>query len=536
MKKIFIASIYLVLGTTGLLLTSCRSTDTESNLVSGAPTAVNFNLTGTEFSGGTATAQASVEGKGVAFTEASVQKQTVMVDPSTVIVAELSPVSGSIKSSTQASVGKAALAAVPGNALGAGIQFRVIAYNQADGSFQAFQDYTVGQQAVPMMLNVGATYTMVVYSYGTMTLPAITSGEKTSINNAQVNYDDANRDFMYYNQSNYIPVKGSNVLNITLRHKVAQITTIINSNGMGNIASVANAVLTPHYSNGTIPLSSGVMTGRSTLTAGVPLQFSNTSPTTSVAAPVFINADTGGNKTGSFSADISLGSTTVTKNLANTFKITPGYKSNLTINIEKCGAMVNGVWRTFMCHNLGAEIAADPFTPAAAIHGAKYQWGAQTGEAGRYVSQTDDQSMTSVSGWNTTMNTDNSLWGDTTKGPNDPCPSGFRLPAQTEWAAVINENTGARVGNWVFNVTTYGSAYYFSSASRPNSLMLPAAGYRPDGLILSRGKEANYWSGTTLDGINSKRLSITGFTVTADTNFNGQPRTDGLSVRCISVN
>ena len=369
MKKIFIASIYLVLGTTGLLLTSCRSTDTESNLVSGAPTAVNFNLTGTEFSGGTATAQASVEGKGVAFTEASVQKQTVMVDPSTVIVAELSPVSGSIKSSTQASVGKAALAAVPGNALGAGIQFRVIAYNQADGSFQAFQDYTVGQQAVPMMLNVGATYTMVVYSYGTITLPAITSGEKTNINNAQVNYDDANRDFMYYNQSNYIPVKGSNVLNITLRHKVAQITTIINSNGMGNIASVANAVLTPHYSNGTIPLSSGVMTGRSTLTTGVPLQFSNTTSTTSVAAPVFINADTGGNKTGSFSADISLGSTIVTRNLANTFKITPGYKSNLTINIEKCGAMVNGVWSVFMCHNLEADTTADPFTPAAS-----YTW------------------------------------------------------------------------------------------------------------------------------------------------------------------
>ncbi|MCL1668181.1 fibrobacter succinogenes major paralogous domain-containing protein [Elizabethkingia ursingii] len=536
MKKIFIASIYLALGTSGLLLTSCRSTDTESNLVSGAPTAVSFNLTDTEFSNGTAAAQASVDGKGAVITESSVQKQTTMIDPSTAIVAELSPASGNIKSSSQASVGKASLAAVPGSALGAGIQFRVIAYNQADGSFQAFQDYTVGQQAVPMMLNVGATYTMVVYSYGTITLPAVTSGEKTNINNAQVNYDDANRDFMYYNQSNYIPVKGSNVLNITLRHKVAQITTIINSNGMGNIASVANAVLTPHYSNGTIPLSSGVMTGRSTLTTGVPLQFSNTTSTTSVAAPVFINADTGGNKTGSFSADITLGSTT--KNLVNTFKITPGYKSNLTININKCGAMVNGVWRVFSCHNMGADATADPFTPAAAIHGAKYQWGAKTGEAGKYVSQADDQSMTSVSGWNNTTNPDNSLWGNTTKGPNDPCPSGYRVPAQSEWAAVFNENTGTRVGNWgVFGTTTYGSAYYISSASKPNSLMLPAAGYRGNGLILTRGQEAVYWSGTPSSTLIGLSLRIDQFTVTSETTFNaGNSKTNGLSVRCISEN
>ncbi|WP_407481976.1 FISUMP domain-containing protein [Elizabethkingia meningoseptica] len=544
MKKIFIASIYLALGTSGLLLTSCRSTDTDSNLVSGTPTAVSFNLTGTEFSNGTAAAQASVDRKDAVIAESSVQKQTTMIDPSTVIVAELSPVSGSIKSSTQAAVGKAVLAAVPGNALGAGIQFRVIAYNQADGSFQAYQDYTVGQQAVPMMLNVGATYTMVVYSYGTITLPAITSGEKTNINNAQVNYDDTNRDFMYYNQSNYIPVKGSNVLNITLRHKVAQITTIINSNGMGNIASVANAVLTPHYSNGIIPLSSGVMTGRSTLTTGVPLQFSNTTSTTSVAAPVFINSDTAGNKTGSFSADITLGSTTVTKNLANTFKITPGYKSNLTINIEKCGAMVNGVWRTFMCHNLGADTTADPFIPVAAIHGAKYQWGVQTGTPQRYFTQAQDQdpanTYPSSSLWTSNNDTPNGSWDNSSSGGvANPCPSGYRVPSDQEWQAVVNENSMKSVGTWSTSALnpTYGAGMSFGSG-----LMLPASGVRVNGSLQERGYSGYYWSSTIAPlSASGQSLSLQFYNTfnrpSATTGgFSSIIRTYGLNVRCISVN
>ena len=41
---------------------------------------------------------------------------------------------------------------------------------------------------------------MVVYSYGATSLPAISVGEKANISTAQVNYDNANRIFMYYQQ------------------------------------------------------------------------------------------------------------------------------------------------------------------------------------------------------------------------------------------------------------------------------------------------------------------------------------------------
>lgn len=53
-----------------------------------------------------------------------------------------------------------------------------------------------------------------------------------------------------------------------------------------------------------------------------------------------------------------------------------------------------------MCQNLGATEGVDPFSPEAGNHGAKYQWGAKTGEVGRYVSQADDQSKDGdISGW-----------------------------------------------------------------------------------------------------------------------------------------
>jgi hypothetical protein len=39
-----------------------------------------------------------------------------------------------------------------------------------------------------------------------------------------------------------------------------------------------------------------------------------------------------------------------------------------------CGAYVAaGVWKQFMCHNLGADASLDPFTPVQGIHGNLYQ-------------------------------------------------------------------------------------------------------------------------------------------------------------------
>ncbi|HFK5595245.1 TPA: fimbrillin family protein, partial [Elizabethkingia anophelis] len=370
------------------------------------------------------------------------------------------------------------MAAVSGNQLESGIKFRVIAYKENDGSYQTYQDYTIGQLAQPMMLDFGETYNMIVYSYGTANLPSISTVEQSNLSGATVNYDDTNRDFMYQKIS-YTPDRNNpnNILNITLRHKLAQITTIINSDSLGDITAVTG-VLTPHYSNGIFSLSSGSMSGRSTTTSGEPLVYlASEFPGAIVTAdPIFINADSQGNATGSLSATISIGGTNKTINLPNSFKITPENKSNLTINLIKCGAYIGPNndrtnYKEFMCQNLGATEGVDPFSPEAGNHGAKYQWGAQTNESGRYYSQADDQiNSGNIIGWSSIGKPDGS-WSDTGKTANDPCPSGYRVPTRAQWQAVMENNNAERVGSWS-NDGNYTSALYFRDTSNRRTLML----------------------------------------------------------------
>lgn len=523
-----------------LSLTSCRSADIDQDNVlngserSGGIAAVNINLLGAEYANSNKPAQvASINNKGLNV-DNDVQHYSALVSPSSFITAELTP--NRSLSSVASSKNLNTVAAVTGDQLGAGNKFRVIVYKHNDGSYKTYQDYTVGQPATPLMLDGGVNYDIVAYSYGVTTLPAISSGEQLNINSATVNYDDINRDFMYQKVS-YTPDGNNpnNTLNITLRHKIAQITTVVNSFSLGNITEVTGGLLTPHYSNGIVSLSSGTMSGRATLSSGTALSFSGLNTTTVTAAPVFVNADTGGNATGGFSANITVGGATKTISLPNSFKITPENKSNLTVNVVKCGAYIgpNNVpanYKEFMCQNLGATEGINPFSPEAGNHGAKYQWGAYTGETGRYVSQADDQNNSgAISGWNSTPKP-NGSWSDASKTANDPCPSGYRVPTQAQWQAVISNNNVERVGTWV-NDENYTTALYFRNPSNVRTLMLPAAGFRyyTDGSLHHRGFGGGYWSssGGTSDAY---YLSFYGSSV----NVSNLNRTYGLSVRCVA--
>ncbi|WP_336690567.1 FISUMP domain-containing protein [Elizabethkingia anophelis] len=535
MKK----KVHLIRNTFGitalLFLGSCRSTDTENPINGNGISAVSFNLLGSDFGdSGKLSGQASLGKGGILNSVNDVQRHSVLITPSSVITAELSPVSSESKLSVNASLKSNSQAAISGDPITSGVKFRVIAYRQSNGNYHTHEDYTVGQPAVPMMLDNGAAYNIIVYSYGTTNLPLISSGEQNNLSSALVNYDDNQRDFMYQ-KIPFTPTSNANTLNITLRHKVAQITAIVNSGGMGNITNITGGLLTPHYSNGAVSLSSGTMSGRTTLSSGAALSFSGLNTTTVTAAPVFVNADTGGNATGGFSAAMTIAGITKTISLPNSFKITPENKSNLTINLMKCGAYIGpntdpANYKEFMCHNLGADTSADPFTPAAATHGAKYQWGAQTGEAGRYISQADDQSSSgSISGWNSTSKP-NGSWSDNSKTSNDPCPSGYRVPTRAQWQSVIDNNNVERVGSWV-NDGNYSSALYFRSPSNTRRLMLPAAGYRfsTDGTLGYRGRNGCYRSSSEATS-NAYYLYFYSSSVSVNDNY----RTYGFSVRCVA--
>ncbi|WP_407476745.1 FISUMP domain-containing protein [Elizabethkingia anophelis] len=517
-------------------ISSCRSAEHDNIVAGGAIAAVKINLLGSDYASGKSSNQANLKETGLPVKD-NVQRQSKMITPSLFFEAELAPSNNDANKSGRASTEPTAL--IAGDQIGAGMKFRIIAYRQDDNSYQAYQDYTVGEQAQPLMLDSGKAYTIIAYSYGsTSALPEISTGEMTNLSQAKIGYDDNNKDLMYHKTEGFIPDGNNpnNKVDIKLRHKLNQITTVINSY-IGDISEISWADLRPHHPQGVLSLSNGAISR--TYESAERLKFSGTFPTTTATAdPVLINADTNGSLTGLFSANLTVSGTgNKTIDLPNTFKITPEYKSTLTINLKKCGAYLgpnNTQWKEFMCQNLGATEGINPFSPEAGNHGAKYQWGYKpinvNSSDDRYYTQADDQSNSGlISGWNSTPKP-NGSWSDASKTANDPCPSGYRVPTQAQWQAVISNNNVERVGTWV-NDGNYTTALYFRNPSNVRTLMLPAAGsrYGTDGTLGSRGDYGSYWSSSEATSTASILYFYSSSVVVSYSN-----RSYGFSVRCVA--
>jgi uncharacterized protein (TIGR02145 family) len=193
-----------------------------------------------------------------------------------------------------------------------------------------------------------------------------------------------------------------------------------------------------------------------------------------------------------------------------------------------------------MCHNLGADENADPFTPSYSLNGAYYKWGSKEftgGEndgiiAGPDASGVDPVSSSGNYSWSWFGgHNPSAYYGDNTEGMDvrvkssfDPCPAGYRIPSYTEWQGLINYS-GSRT--WISANSTAG--YQFGGA-----LFLPAAGYRgliPTAVLGLRSISGYYWS-TRKDGINDAyNLNFINGTVNAN---DLEVRGHGLSVRCIA--
>ena len=214
---------------------------------------------------------------------------------------------------------------------------------------------------------------------------------------------------------------------------------------------------------------------------------------------------------------------------------------NCEINLEvtvappsMCGAYVAaGVWKQFMCHNLGAITSADPFMPSWELIGDYYQWGraalAAAGPSGPGTSQVTQANSGPVSGWNQTV-APNGSWSDAMKTANDPCPKGYRVPTLSEWQGVLNTALNSRnfIGsNWSNTSTNYTTGLRFGS-----SLFLPAAGYRDSssGELYVRGNDGYYWSSTEISSSDAWTL---GFNSSSALTLNIN-RAYGFSVRCIA--
>ena len=179
--------------------------------------------------------------------------------------------------------------------------------------------------------------------------------------------------------------------------------------------------------------------------------------------------------------------------------------------------------KTWMDRNLGASRAATSSTDASS-YGDLYQWGrgadghqCRTSPTTATLSSTDQPAhgsfITIDSGdydWRNPQNVN--LWQGV-NGVNNPCPTGYRLPTETE----IN----AERLSWSQN----NSIGAFASP-----LKLPMAGIRDysNGSLYVVGTFGFYW-GSTVSGTTSRRLYFS----SSNAGMGGGSRADGFTVRCL---
>jgi len=418
-------------------------------------------------------------------------------------------------------------------AMALGNKYRMVAYSGS--TVAGSQVFAAGDENTtdPISLLPG-NYTFVFYSFNNSTAPGLPDAS----GNVAV---PAGTDLLWYSTTDTVTAGSIIPVAVTFVHRFSSVKVVANSWGVGPDISAVSASLNNAYVVN-LMATDGTFSVGADSTAGVSWSDTTSKLRTSNTTAIYANGAT--SFTVTFPANsVTIGGVTSgsSKSVTFTKTLAAGTRYILTVRFIKCGAYTaSGTYKGFMCHNLGADYTADPFTPGYKLNGAYWQWGKKNYSVGAPTS-TGGAEPSYV--WNSTnYNTSSAAWNSGTEAApvknnnNDPCPSGYRMPTSSEWNGVIDNNTGGKVySTWVADAGNFNSAQTFGSSAGAVTLQLPIVGLRSyaNGSLANRGAIGNYWSSSVNTDINPYFLYSNSSNLFV-TNLSTSIRGMGFSVRCIA--
>jgi len=269
---------------------------------------------------------------------------------------------------------------------------------------------------------------------------------------------------------------------------------------------------------------------------------------TNASNPFTATYTAGASETGSITLTLttsggSCGTTTATKTI--TVNAASGC-GNVTFTYNGAsvtyGTVTGANSKCWLDRNLGATRVAQSSTDHLA-YGDLFQWG-RGADGHQLITRTNSTTASAVNGITTTLSStdspgnalfiygggsaydwrspqNNSLWQGVS-GTNNPCPSGYRLPTETEIEA---ERNNGGTGFW-----GTGSAQNNATGAINSPLKLPLTGTRGvDGSFSYVGTYGYYWS-STVSGTNSRTLSFDNISYAGTFAMN---RSQPAAVRCL---
>ncbi|MCI0922723.1 fimbrillin family protein [Sphingobacterium rhinopitheci] len=396
--------------------------------------------------------RSSTEHSNTSLYNDGIQRNTISLNKDYIIVSELIPDPVPSVNMENSIVKKANVASI--SPVINGVMYKLLVYNES-GDLVVEQNYTVGTlDNQKLLLNSGSTYTFVAVSLNSTSLPTVSN--KATLNTATViPSTQVMQDLMYYSVTKTLDQSSVNDLDINFSHAFSRITVMIDATDSGYGITDVNSTFSSGYRTNSLKLSNMQIT-QSGPTNSNAVIFPTLNQEIVVSTPLIVSAQSGFSNTFLIS-DITINNIEANDiNLFENMEILAGYSYTLRLKItpedaiiDNTAVRINGkIWKR---HNLGAD-----YTQSADVVGAEstrgniYQWGRNIVcvYPDDLIDYGDPQGNNPLN-WFSTNNMDAESWNATlgtaeekelnpTKGLQDPCPDGFRVPTAPEFLDLVD--------------------------------------------------------------------------------------------------